>query len=110
MTFRITKIICPCCKGSGKWFDIPEHHVPGGGRRKAIAVPCNWCDGEKRLPVERARKYADHLYTIAVGGYVCGDHDIKDRDRMVVEATAVFDLLGEVPTWLRDIGSKRRVA
>lgn len=96
--FRVTKIICPCCKGTGTWFDLP---VGPPRRGKRFIVKCLWCDGKKRLPVDDARRFADVLYTCAIGGYAVGDHDIKDRDRMTEEAMAVFKLLGETPPWLR---------
>ena len=89
---RITKIICPCCKGTGLWPSIAE------ALQRDIA--CNWCGGAKRVATRVARHYADNLYTIAVGGYINGDHDIGTRDRMTAEAVAVFNLLGEVPPWI----------
>ena len=92
---RITKIICPSCNGTGQWATFSTSLMR--------PVACGWCKGEKRLPVHVACRYADDLYTIAVGGYVSGDHDIKDRDRMTGEAMAIFKIIGERPTWLRAI-------
>jgi len=85
---RITKIICPSCGGTGVW-DL----------FRSLGAVCNWCEGAKRLPVDRAIDYAEHVYTIAVGGYVAGDHDKSDADRMKAKAEAVYALCRQVPSW-----------
>lgn len=91
--FKITKVRCPSCDGTGIW----------GSMSIALgrSLPCNWCNGAKRLPAAEAIDYAENIYTIAVGGYVCGDHDKADADRMTAKAEAVYALLQQVPSWQR---------
>lgn len=89
--FRITKVICPSCGGTGVC-DL-FRGLPGGD------VRCNWCKGAKRLPVAEAINYAEFVYTIAVGGYVAGDHDKADADRMTDKAERVYALCQQVPSW-----------
>lgn len=80
MSYRVTKIICPSCEGSG--ILIPKNRL---GRE----VKCVWCLGVKRLTVDRARYYADNLHSLAIGGYIAGDHDADHADRMKAKARAV---------------------
>lgn len=84
---RITKVVCPSCDGTG----LCALFGPD--------VACNWCKGVKRLPAAEAIGYAETLYTIAVGGYVCGDHGKVDADRMTAKAEAVYALLQQKPSW-----------
>lgn len=86
--YRITKIICPSCEGSGIFSPV-------------LTIPCMWCRGEKRLPVEEAIGYANNAYNIGGGGFICGDHDFDDMVRMEREAEAIYDLC-EIPVpWQR---------
>lgn len=89
---RITKIVCPRCEGTNA-YDI-SFRVTGE------TFPCPVCMGERRVSAALARFYADHLYTCAVGGYVTGDHDVKEKDRLTQKAMDIFRLLQEVPPWL----------
>lgn len=72
---RLKAIICPCCSGTK--------------RSPSIGYDCMWCNGTGRVPVVTALRFADQTEAIGRGGYVCGDHDIDDRNRMVAEARAV---------------------
>lgn len=89
---RITKIICPSCEGTGDCdlFSTPNGHVA-----------CLWCAGTRRLMVAEAVRYADHIYMLGVGGYICGDHDLADADRMKAKAEAVCALAQQTPPWRR---------
>lgn len=82
---RVTKIICPSCEGSGKF--------------RGLDVRCMWCCGEKRLPVAQAHRYADQLYMIAGGGYVCGDHGLIQKVEMEARAEAVYAITGTKAPW-----------
>lgn len=77
---RITKVKCPCCKGSGKMslFD---------------SIPCMWCRGTKHLIAKKAIEYANVLITLGHGGYICGDLDWEDRCRMIGEADTICHFL-----------------
>lgn len=61
MSYRITKILCPSCKGTGRSF---------------LGL-CQWCDGAKRMPIGEVPNWAEWLFTLAVGGYIAGDHDYE---------------------------------
>ena len=89
-TLRISKIICPSCEGTGECdlFAGPWGHVK-----------CQWCKGARRLLVAEGIRYADQLYSLAIGGYICGDHDLEDADRMKAKAEAVCALAQQVPPW-----------
>lgn len=90
--FTITKIICPCCEGSG----ICDLFSGTWGQ-----LPCMWCAGAKRLPVAEALRFAEQTYSIGVGGYICGDHDKTDADRMTADAEAIYAMAGQRPSWWR---------
>jgi len=72
---KIVAVKCPSCEGSGKFM--------------AERFSCLWCKGKKKLRERDALRYADQLVTLAVGGYVCGDLDWKDRKEMLVKADAL---------------------
>ena len=91
-TARVTKIVCPSCEGSGI---LDLFSGPHG------SLPCQWCQGAKRLPAAEAEKYADWQYTIGIGGFIAGDHDLPDAKAMEAKARAIFALLGTKPTWER---------
>lgn len=82
---RVTKIVCPSCKGTGK-FTIP-------------LVSCMWCRGDIRVPVSTAHSYADQLYMIAGGGYICGDHDYEHKAEMERRAEMIYSLTGHTAPW-----------
>lgn len=84
---RVTKIVCPSCEGTGKF---------GGG---LLNIPCMWCRGEIRIPVETAHRYADHIWMIAGGGFVCGDHDYEQKVDMERKAEGIYALTGNVAPW-----------
>lgn len=84
---HITKIICPSCEGSGEFRTLP-------------GLACMWCNGEKRLPVEKARRYADTIWMIAGGGFIAGDHDFDEKIKMETRAEAIYDLTGSKAPWL----------
>lgn len=78
---RVTTIICPCCHG---------------GKKRPLLGFCFWCDGSLKVSSDKAFRYANQVFTLAVGGYVCGDHDWKTRCEMIAEADKVCELL-QVP-------------
>lgn len=84
---RITKIICPSCEGSGKF--------------RSLDFACMWCGGAIRLPVARARHYADHIFMLAGGGFVAGDHDYEHKVEMEQRAEKIYALTGEAAPWVR---------
>lgn len=61
---------------------------------------CMWCSGEKRVPVETTRRYADQLYMIAGGGFVLGDHDYNHKIEMETRAENIYRLSGMKAPWL----------
>lgn len=83
---RTTKVVCPSCEGSGKF-------------STAIDIPCMWCKGEKRLPVQRAQEYANHIYMIAGGGFVVGDHDYNHMVETERKAEAIYAFTGTPCPW-----------
>lgn len=82
---RITKIICPCCEGSGM--------------SRLLKLRCCWCLGARRVPVETAHRYAKLTWNLAGGGYIAGDHDIDTKLEMEKRAEAVYALTGIAPPW-----------
>lgn len=84
---RITKIICPSCEGSGKF--------------RSLDFACMWCGGAIRLPVARARHYADHIFMLAGGGFVAGDHDYGYKLELELRAEKIYALTGGVAPWRR---------
>lgn len=84
---RITKIVCPSCEGSGKFSTV-------------IDIPCMWCHGATRVPVEKARRYASVLWMIAGGGFIAGDHDFEHKVEMEKRAEKIYTLTGERAPWL----------
>lgn len=58
----------------------------------AESFACMWCKGVKKLTVPRAMEYVNHIVMLALGGYICGDHDWKDRCEMLAEADAICAL------------------
>lgn len=89
MTYRVTKIICPSCHGSGRsWL--------------FVQMQCGWCQGSKRMSADDAEAWAQWRNSLGRGGYLCGDHDLEDARRMEAEARTVFALLQRQPTWERE--------
>lgn len=84
---RITKIVCPSCEGTGKF--------------GVNVAACMWCGGDIRIPVATARRYADHIYMIAGGGFVAGDHDYEHKVEMEQRAAKIYALTGEAAPWVR---------
>ena len=78
---RVTSVKCPSCNGNGLFWDFED-------------IRCMWCKGTKRLGREDALHYADQLWMIAGGGYICGDHSLEDRRRMEAKANSIRKLLG----------------
>lgn len=78
--YRISKIVCPSCTGTG------SGDLFGG--------TCMWCDGRKRMPVRRVERWSEWIWLLAGGGYIAGDHDLEDRKRMEAEANAARRLAG----------------
>lgn len=87
--YRITKILCACCKGK------PEDSLLGF---------CMWCSDSKRMSADDAAHYASNLWFIAGGGYIAGDHDLDDMRRMEAEAAAVFALIERPVPWSKKTG------
>lgn len=82
---RVTKIICPSCEGTGQF--------------RGMNIPCMWCRGETRVSVEVARQHADHIWMLAGGGFIAGDHDFDHKVAMEQKAEAIYDLTGATPPW-----------
>jgi hypothetical protein len=87
MNARVTKIVCPSCEGTGKFGSV------------VMDIPCMWCRGEIRVPVETAHRYADNLWMIAGGGFVCGDHDYTHKIEMESKAAGIYALTGNAAPW-----------
>jgi len=85
VSLRITKTLCPSCEGTGKF--------------RSLDFPCMWCRGEKRLPVEKTKQYADQMWMLAGGGYIAGDHDLKEMREMEAKAEGIYELIGEKSPW-----------
>lgn len=83
---RVTKIICPSCSGTGV-----APFLNG-------LLSCVWCDGKKRLSVDRSKRYADQLFNLS-GGYVLGDLDFDESREMIARAEAVYQAVGSLPPW-----------
>lgn len=79
MSSKVVAIKCPSC---------------GGTRRSILGIECLWCSGTGRLRRDEALEYADQLVTIAIGGFVCGDHDWNDRGTMLAKADAICKTFG----------------
>jgi hypothetical protein len=88
---RVTKIICPSCKGSGKFSPVFD-------------FACTWCKGATRVSVEDGRRYADNVYMLAGGGYIAGDHSHEDMLEMQNRAEQIYALTQMDPPWLRPEG------
>jgi len=86
MKARITKLVCPSCEGTGKFSLFGT-------------FPCMWCEGLKRVDTTTAKRYADNIWTLAGGGYLAGDHDIKEKNEMEDRAHLVYSLIEEKPPW-----------
>lgn len=84
---RITKITCLVCEGRGT-LAVPSH------------PRCYGCDGERRLPVDRALVLAERRYRLARGGLASGDYPANIVRRLVTEAEQVFAVAGVTPPWL----------
>lgn len=78
---KITKCKCPSCKGTGK----------------GLFGTCMWCRGELKLTKADAIRWAEHVYMLGVGGYICGDHNLEDCNQMKGEANAVRKLFNLEP-------------
>lgn len=76
---NVKAVRCPCCKGTGV--------------AKILPIGCMWCRSAGRLSPEKAERYADQLIGIARGGYIAGDHDLKDCREMEAEASRVMSFL-----------------
>jgi hypothetical protein len=77
---RIVAIKCPSCKGSGKFM--------------GASFACLWCKGAKKLRRDDALRYANQSVTLAVGGYITGDLDWKERGEMLADADAITSTFG----------------
>lgn len=82
---KVTAIKCPSCKGTGKF---------GGD---LFDAPCMWCNGKKKLQKDRAIQYSEHIWMLAGGGYICGDHDLKECRKMEAESSEVRAAFGIEP-------------
>lgn len=82
--YRITKMVCPGCEGSGKCW---------------LFGTCQLCAGTKRAPIKRALDHANHIYMLAGGGYICGDHSYDDMREMEAKAERVYALAESAPPW-----------
>lgn len=78
--YRITKIVCPSCKGSG--------------RAGLFDISCLWCGGSKRLRVWDVDAWSQQVWVLAGGGYIAGDHSLEDCRAMEAEANAARRLAG----------------
>ena len=77
---KIVAVKCPACYGAGK--------------NSLLDMKCMWCEGKKRLRRADALRYADHLVTLGVGGYICGDHDLDDQKQMLRKADKICRTFG----------------
>lgn len=76
MTAKIVAIKCPSCNGSGTFMS-------------ESTIKCMWCKGVKKIRKNDALRFANHLVTLGIGGFICGDHDLADQKRMLKEADAI---------------------
>jgi len=81
MIGRVTKCICPSCKGS----------------LRGILGVCQWCRGDGRLAKLAALRWAQQSFVLGSGGYICGDHSYEDGEKMKDEANAVRKIFGLEP-------------
>lgn len=72
--YRITKVVCPSCRGSGS--------------SRLLGGHCLWCDGESRIDSETLEHWSQWLWTIAVGGYLADDHGLDECRLMQAEVNA----------------------
>ncbi len=89
MTGRVVRMVCPCCCGSGS----SDFVIRGA------AFVCGWCRGDGRVQTATALRYADHLFIIAGGGFIAGDHDLADMREIEAQAEAVYALAQIAPPW-----------
>lgn len=80
---RVSKVLCPCCKGTGKSRFFPC---------------CAWCGSTGRLSPARAMAYAATVKVYAEGGYLAGDHDEGTMRAMLDEARDVRAFVLRVTT------------
>jgi hypothetical protein len=76
---RLTAILCPSCRGTGQ--------------ASSLNWPCAWCLGKRRIGVEAARYWAQQCETLAIDGYIQGDHGEKTLRQMQNEARAAIALI-----------------
>ena len=81
IAYRITKCICPNCKGTGK--------------ASLSGVACCYCNGEGKAHRDAALRWADVSWCFAGGGYLAGDYSFDEMRDMEAKAKAVAALLGE---------------
>lgn len=82
---RLKAVRCPSCKGNGKFLGLD--------------APCMWCRGVTKISPKLALRFADHIWMIAGGGYINGDHDLKDMRKMEKEARDIYRFCGAEPKW-----------
>lgn len=83
-TVRITKVLCPCCKGTGI---SPQ-----------LGFTCMWCGGRNRVKPETALRYADQNYIISGGAYI-EDGDLEELREQEAYSERIYEILGKVPPW-----------
>lgn len=81
--YRITKTICPSCRGSGI--------------SPVFGWVCMWCRGSKRLSVADVEFWSVQTWVIAGAGHIAGDYGFDDMRRMEGEAEAARRLAGLPP-------------
>lgn len=83
-TVRITKVLCPCCEGTGI---SPQ-----------LGFTCMWCGGRKRTSVDTALRYANQNYVLAGAGYIEGDTLEALRANEAI-SEKIYAFVGKTPPW-----------
>lgn len=92
--YRITKIVCPSCRGSG----CKSSSGPAGS---TVSFPCAWCYGARRMGVASAISYAEHLHASSNSLFLDGLITKGEAAQDEAHALAICALAQQPASWVR---------